>query len=376
MRKFFLFFLALPLFFLQDSTVFAQNQTAYQESYVKAEVVKIVSDKTIHISGSEIREQTFQVKLLEGEEKGASVDITRSGSANIARHEFRAGEQVIVNRRHDARGALSYSLYEPYRLDLFWFVLFGFVILIVFVGGKKGVGAFLGLVISLVLISQWIVPNMIRGDDPVQIVIIGSTIMLFVTTYIAHGFSLKTTVALVSTAVALAFTGWLSEFLVDIMALSGLGNEEIYQLQLGSGRQINTQGLLLGAIIIGTLGALNDMTTTQAITIFTLVKENPKQKFHDLFRKGMEIGKEHIASLVNTLVLAYTGSSLGIFILISVNPANLPWWVILNNETMLEEIIATIAGSSALILAVPLTTLLAAAAALRGTTFREFFKHP
>ncbi len=372
-KKLFLFLLGIPFFFLWTSSVFAQNTLVVRESFVTGEVVRIVGNKTIHIAGTEMREQTIAVRLLEGDEKGASVQIVRSGGNNTAFYEFSAGEKVIVSGREDSSGTIAYSIYEPYRLDAFWYVLAGFIVLIVFIGGKKGVGAFIGLIISLFLISQWIVPNMIGGTDPVQIVILGACVMLFVTTYIAHGFSLKTTVALVSTAAALAFTGWLSTLLVDFMQLSGLGSEEIYQLQVGSGRQINTQGLLLGAILIGTLGALNDMTTTQAITIFTLVKENPKQKFRELFGKGMEIGKEHIASLVNTLVLAYTGSSLGIFIFFTINPAGLPWWVILNNEATIEEIIATIAGSSALILAVPLTTVLATAVALRGITFKNFF---
>ncbi len=372
MKKLFLFAVALFLLFPPAASAAPNGQLDNQETFVRAEVVKILNHKTIHIADSTINEETVQVKLLEGPEIGKIIVISRSGNPNMKSNQLNAGAKVVISSRLDPTGKKSYSIYEPYRLDTFWFVLFGFIVLIVFIGGKKGIGAFIGLIISLLLISQWMIPQIVKGQDPVQVVIIAACIMLLVTTYIAHGFSLKTTVAVIGTAAALVFTGWISTVLVDALNLFGLGSEEVYQLQIGATQSINTQGLLLGAILIGTLGALNDITTTQSITIFTLVKENPKQKFNELFKKGMEIGKEHIASLINTLVLAYTGSSLGIFIFFTLNPSNLPWWVILNNETTIEEIITTIVGSSALILAVPFTTLLAAFVALRGTNFSDF----
>ncbi len=205
-----------------------------------------------------------------------------------------------------------------------------------------------------------------------QTCIIGGFIVLVTTTYIAHGVSLKTTVAILGTSIAFLIAEWLTTTIVDLMKTTGLGSEDIYNLQMGT--SINPKGLLLGGILIATLGALNDITTTQSITIFTLVKENPKQKLSDLFSKGMDIGKEHIASLINTLILAFAGSSLAVLIFFEINPMHLPIWVILNNEATMEEIIKSIVGSSALILAVPITTFIAAWIALRGTTFRKFLE--
>lgn len=170
------------------------------------------------------------------------------------------------------------------------------------------------------------------------------------------------------------FAAWLATTLVSLMQATGLGSEDVYNLQIGSTSPINAQGLLLGGILIATLGALNDITTTQSMTIFTLVKESPKQKLSELFGKGMDIGKEHIASLINTLILAFAGSSLAVLIFFELNPLHLPIWVILNNETTMEEIIKSLVGSSALILAVPITTFIAALIALRGTTFRKFLE--
>lgn len=361
------------LIFSSINTVSAQ-EIAVKDFYVRGEIEKVFEEKTIISNSSEYITQTVQIKILEGEYKDKLVQTDRTINSKLKSFDLKTGEKVVVNIKVNDKGDEFYSIFEPYRLDGMIYAAFGFLILIFVIGGKKGVGAFAGLIISLLIISQWIIPQIVRGSDPVQIVVIGAIIILFFTTYIAHGFSLKTTVAVAGTALSLIITGWLSIFLTNALSLTGLGNEDIYQLQSGANIIYNTQGILLGAILIGTLGALNDITTTQAITIFTIVKENPKQKFLDLFKKGMDIGKEHIASMVNTLVLAYAGSSIGIFIFIALNPAGLPWWVILNNETTMEEIISTIAGSSALILAVPLTTLIASYVSLKGTSVSKLFK--
>jgi uncharacterized membrane protein len=143
--------------------------------------------------------------------------------------------------------------------------------------------------------------------------------------------------------------------------LSGMGTEDAYNLLLGSSKAINLHGLLLGGIIIGALGVLDDTTTTQSTTIAELSEANPSYSMKELFNKGMVIGREHIASLVNTLVLAYAGAAMGIFIFIilTLQTKSQPWWVIFNSEVIAEEVVRTLAGSLGLILAVPITTLIA-----------------
>ncbi len=373
LRYFYTILILFILLFFSTETIFAQTNKV-KDLYVLGEIEKVFEEKTVISNASEYVSQSVQIRILEGEYKDRLVQTDRTINPKLKTFDLKKGEKVVVNIKVNDKGDEFYSIFEPYRLDGLMYAVIGFLILIFLVGGKKGIGAFAGLVISLLIISQWVIPQIVSGSDPVRIVVIGACIILFFTTYIAHGFNLKTSVAVAGTALSLIITGWLSTVLTGALSLTGLGNEDIYQLQSGANIIYNTQGILLGAILIGTLGALNDITTTQAITIFTIVKENPKQNFFELFRKGMDIGKEHIASMVNTLVLAYAGSSIGIFIFIALNPASLPWWVILNNETTMEEIIATIAGSSALILAVPITTFLASYIALRGLTFKSFFK--
>jgi uncharacterized membrane protein len=355
------------------SSTFAQmpGDLNFKESYTQGKIISILSQKTQTTDGMTSLEQKFKVQLLDGKEKGKTVVIEMLGDSKTSQ-KLNQGDTVVVDSKQYLKGGTEYSIYEPYRLNYLFLVLIAFILLIGFVGGKKGIGAIIGLAVSLAIISLWIIPQILHGQDPLQTCLVGAFAILVFTTYIAHGISLKTTVAIIGTTLAFLFAAWLATTLVGLMQATGLGSEDVYNLQIGSNSPINPQGLLLGGILIATLGALNDITTTQSMTIFTLVKENPKQKLSELFGKGMDIGKEHIASLINTLILAFAGSSLAVLIFFELNPLHLPVWVILNNESTMEEIIKSIVGSSALILAVPITSLIAAWVASRGTTIKDF----
>lgn len=366
MRKLFLVLLSFFVFnFVFNSTSFAR-ELEFKEEFVRGKVIEILKQGTKSLNGISVYSERLKVQILDGKEKGKIISIDRNLDPKLLRHladqKAVKGQEVVI-KSQTANNKTQYFVYEPYRLNSLLLISAFFLLFIIFVAGKRGVGAVIGLIISILVISLYIIPKIIAGGDPLIVCIIGSFIILFTSTYVAHGISLKTTIAIFATGLSLLFAAWISAYFVGLLNIFGLGSEEIYNLQIGY--SINPKGLLLGSILIGTLGALNDITTTQAITMFTFVKENPKQKLLDLFEKGMDIGKEHIASLINTLVLAYAGSSLAVFIYLELNPGKLPWWVILNNESTIEEIVRSLAGSTALILAVPLTTLLAAWIALK-----------
>lgn len=362
------------LLFVFCTNVFAQplDETDPGETFVRAKVLGILKQGIVSFGSMKTYDERMNVALLEGREKGKIVAVERSGDPSLIANKIYLNETIVIDSKPDPSGKMTYTVYEPYRLNILYLILAGFLLFIVLIAGKKGFGALAGLTISILVISFWIIPQILHGQDPLTTCIIGASAMLLITSYIAHGISLKTTIAVIGTALSLVFAGYLAIFFVQILHIFGTGNEDVYNLQVGTMHPINPQGLFLGSILIGTLGALNDITTTQAITMFTLVKENPKQKFPELFKKGMIIGKEHIASLINTLVLAYAGSSLAVFVFFELNPAQLPWWVILNNESTMEELIKSIIGSSGLILAVPITTSLATWVALQGTNVKTF----
>lgn len=248
---------------------------------------------------------------------------------------------------------------EIFRLPQLLVIVVVFIALIIFIAGKKGIGSIIGLAISLGVIFFFIIPQVLSGANPLLITMIGSIIILFSTTYIAHGFSIQTSVALVSTFISLILTVAISALAINFTKLSGFGSEEAYELHMGVKSVVDFQGLMLSGIIIATLGALNDVTTTQSATIFEIFKGNKKLNFDELLKKGLSVGREHVISLVNTLVLAFVGSSFVLFLVYFVNPMHTPLLTILNTETISEEIIRTISGTAGLLLSMPIVTILA-----------------
>ena len=338
------------------------------ETYSRAKVLQVLSQGIQNNSGGATTyNENLKVQFVEGREKGKVITVGYSNDARFGtRQVIHQNDLVVIDSKPVTDGKMFYVLYDPYRLNTLWWIVGGFVLLVLVVIGKKGIGAIIGLGISMVVILEYIIPQILKGQDALTTCIIGAIAILLVTTYVAHGISIKTTVALVGTAFSLIIAAIFSYIAVQITYLLGIGDPNSYALQLSTTYAINPQGIFLGGIIIGTLGALNDITTTQSITIFTLAKENPKQRIPHLFWKGMHIGREHIISMINTLVLAYAGTSLSIFLFFAFNPAHLPWWLLLNDQATMEEIIRAIAGSAALILAVPITTLLASWVSLKN----------
>ncbi len=351
MKRFILACAVGLLFFIPHEASSAQtpNQPSYSKGTVE-KVVKIEEDKITQ----EVKE-TVAVRLTES---GKNVTIPYQFSEKTRQaQELHQGDSVIVMSQIEQKQ--TYSIYDKFRSGNIIFIALAFSILILLMTGFRGLGSLLGLFISFAVITFFIVPFILKGADPLFISIVGSIFIMVTTIYLAHGFSQRTTIAIASTFLSLVITGILAVWFVSALGLTGSGNEDAYMLQFGA-QVINLKGLLLGGIIIGTLGVLDDTTTTQAATVFTLSEANSKLKAKELMQKGFVVGKEHITSLVNTLVLAYAGASLPLFIFFVLNPMHQPLWVIFNNEMVVEEIVRTLAGSIGLILAVPITTVMAA----------------
>ncbi len=358
----------LILFFLFLPTSHAQGKLLPpeppEEHYYKAQVIEVIKEENKKVDGSINYVQTVKLEIEDGPEKGKSVTIDHGGVVRVdSSQKLKVGETVVLIKTI-LPDKTNYTVLDRYRIDTLLYIVAGFFLLVIFVAGKKGLGSILGMIVSVLIILQFIVPQILRGQDPLLITIAGSLAIMVITIYLAHGISRRTTVALASTAGSLLITGILAFLFVEITSLSGVGTEDAYLLQFGP-TSINLKGLLLGGIIIGTLGVLDDITTSQAAAVFEISRANKKLEFMDLVTRGYVVGKEHIAALVNTLVLAYAGASLSLFILFVLNPSNQPYWVILNSQVIVEEVIRTLAGSIGLVLAVPISTVLSAWVALK-----------
>lgn len=351
-----LFFLATAKIALAQTN---QLQTPTQE-FFKAQVAEVVSQGENTAQGIKNYYQTLRVKFEDGTAKGKYTVIENGKDTTITKEQLvKTGQEIIIAKTTMVDGRTSYSIYDIYRLKSVLILLAIFFLLIIFIAGKKGVGSVLGMIISLGVITIFIIPNILKGADPLTVTLVGSVIILLTTGFLAHGISKKTSIALLSTLTSLFLTVAFAEIAINITHIAGVGTEDAFALQFGPTAIISLKGLFLSGVIIGTLGALNDITTTQAATVYELKTANPKLKLIDLLDKGVNVGKEHVASLVNTLILAYAGSAIAVFIFLILNPAHIPYWVILNSETISDEIVKAIAGSTGLLLSVPIVTLIA-----------------
>ncbi len=224
-------------------------------------------------------------------------------------------------------------------------------------GRLRGLTSLLGLAVSFVIILYGILPALLAGGDPLGISLGGAGVIMLVTLYLSHGFNRKTTAAVIGTAISLALTGLLAIWAMDLTRLSGFSSEEAALLQGLPSGPLNLRGILLGGIVIGALGVLNDITIGQASAVFELHAVDPHLTWQQLFRHVTNIGRDHIAATVNTLVLAYAGASLPLLLLFAAGTA--PWTQVINGELVADEIVRTLVGSIGLITAVPITTALA-----------------
>ncbi|MDJ0924127.1 MAG: YibE/F family protein [Acidimicrobiia bacterium] len=244
------------------------------------------------------------------------------------------------------------------RGTLFWLAL-GFGLVVVALGGWRGAAALAGLVASVAVLLVFVLPAILEGRSPVLVAVIGAACIAFLALYMAHGFSRMTTVALIGTLAALILTALLSAFVVGIAEFTGLVSEESSLLTLFEG--IDVRGLLLAGIVLGAAGAIDDVTVTQASAVWELKAASPNLGKGELFRRGLRIGRDHIASTVNTLLLAYAGAALPLLVLFVLSEQSLG--TVANSEVVSVEIVRTLVGSIGLVAAVPFTTWLAAVVA-------------
>lgn len=297
-----------------------------------------------------------EVEIVTGPDRGVRFEVDTGAQGYPP---FAAGEAVKVVASDGPDGTI-YGVSDYDRLNPLLVLLLVFVVAVVAAGRWHGLRSLLGLGVSLAVISQFFVPAIVAGRSPLAVAVVGAFAIMLATLYLSHGVSIKTTAALLGTAVALTLTSLVGVVFAAVARLTGLASEDT-QLLAFAVQGVDLRGLVLAGIVIGSLGVLDDVTVAQASTVFALHDVEPTQTRGVLFRRAMSVGRDHIASTVNTLVLAYTGASIPLLLLFSTG--GLPFAEIVNTELVAEEIVTTLVGSLGLIAAVPITTALAAAVA-------------
>lgn len=339
------------------SPILAQdlNQTVTFEAKIVKLNQAVVSDFEPE---QQVLSQTIIVEGLQDEFAHTQFEAQLHQIIDKNNKPYQVGDTVLVSASTDLQGETTYVIIDYVRKDSLVLLLFLFMSLVVVVGRKHGIASLIGLASSFFIIFTFFLPLIQKGYEPIIVAIVGSAAIIFITFSITHGLNKKTIIAMIGTTISLVITAVLATIFLSLARLNGFGSEEASFLQYVYDGQLNMAGLLLAGIIIGTLGVLDDITISQASVVHELRSLHPKISSIQLFKRAMNVGHDHIASLVNTLILVYVGSSLPLLMLFNQDPGR-SFTTVINYSLIAEEIVATLVGSIGIVLAVPITTFIA-----------------
>jgi uncharacterized membrane protein len=298
---------------------------------------------------------TVQVRLDDG--AVITTDIPNGPGAP----EVAAGDDITLLALND-EGSTSYSISDHQRGDELWMLGAAFALAVIAFGRWRGVTALAGLAVTFAILLWFIVPAILDGRSPVLVAVVGAAAIMLIVLYLTHGLSITTTIAVAGTLASLAITAILAALATGAVHLTGVADETSNFLTITRG-DVNMRGLLLAGIVIGSLGVLDDVTVTQSATVSELALANPSYGFRRLYGAATRIGRAHIASVINTIVLAYAGASLPLMLLFAAGDT--PLGELLTSQMIAQELVRSAVGTIGLVAAVPITTALAALLAAR-----------
>ncbi len=332
--------------------------TQYGEETTKARVIAVNEQGTVTLGNVEQIYQVLDIKVLSGEYEGKVYRVDYGRQQVLAgNYPLKPGDTIYVSigvRPDTGETRAFFTDFDRTQPILILFLVFLFFSILI--SGWKGVRSAIGIAFSMLMIVFYIIPGILAGKDPVFVSIVGAFLFLAISQYLVYGWTLKTHAAVIGILLSLMITGLLSVIFINFTKLTGFGDENVLFLAQMT-QNINMRGLLLAGMLIGSLGVLDDLVISQASAVFELHATNSALSQRFLYKRAMNIGKDHVAATVNTLVLAYAGASLPMLLLFTIsnqNPA-----VLINLSYIAEEIVRTLVGSIGLFLSVPLTTALA-----------------
>ena len=310
---------------------------------------------------------TVAVRLTSGADAGTEVDAEIPNGPGAIRAA--KGDDVVLMVLQDGPdGGRTYSILDYQRAGSLWLVGAAFALAVIAFGRWRGLTALAGLGLTFAVLLFFIVPAILDGRSPILVAVVGAAAIMLTVLYLTHGFTVATSVAVAGTLASLTITAALSAIVTAAPRLSGIADESALSLYLTQG-DVNMHGLLLAGIVIGSLGVLDDVTVTQSATVTELARANPAYGFRQLYQAGTRVGRAHIASVINTIVLAYAGASLPLLLLFA--NSNTGVGELLTSELVAQELVRSAVGTMGLVAAVPITTALAALIAARTSRRSE-----
>jgi uncharacterized membrane protein len=294
---------------------------------------------------------TVVVEVLDGDGAGEFQQLELPAEVYAAGMDV--GDVLVLTRDAGLEGGAAYAFFDYERDVPIVALTLAFAVVTVAVARLRGLASLVGLAFAFFILLQFVLPGLLGDSSPTLVSLVGSAAIMFVVLYLAHGFSARTTTALVGTLFGLALVAVLGSLAVSVARLTGLTSDETVTLQ-SYDPTLDFSGLVLAGVVVAGLGVLNDVTITQASAIWQLHEVSPDITWRELYRRGMAVGRDHIASTVYTIVFAYAGAALPALLVFELSQRS--WWTTLTSSALAEEVIRTLVGAIALVLAVPVTT--------------------
>jgi len=338
----------------QETEMPVNGFPAVEQQYLeKAQVIEASPTTEKIVEGTEVvtETQTLTIKVLEGFDEGRIVTFENDFT------QLEAGDIFYVRHIVGGFDLETWSVSDPYRLNILVGIGLIFLVLVFLFGGIQGIRGLASLAGSLVLIFYLLLPGIHSGFSPILVSLGVASLIILVGSYVTHGVNRTTTAAMLGMVATIVITGIATYFAIDLAQLSGFTSDENVYLNFSSDGTIDMVGLLFGGIMIGLLGVLYDSAIGQAVAVEELFTASKDYTRRQVYTRGLRIGREHIGALINTLAIAYVGASLPLLLLLKESNAS-PLYI-LNGEIFATEIIRILMSSIGIILAVPVTTLIA-----------------
>jgi uncharacterized membrane protein len=295
------------------------------------------------------------VHVTSGPGSGSDQDVDLPQGPGSAR--LSPGDKVVLLYFPGAvPGARNYTVVDQQRSRPMIVLIALAVAVILAFGRWRGLSSLAGLAVSFGILLTFVIPAILKGSPPLLVAVVGSSAIMFAALYLTHGINVHISVAVAGTLASLVLTGVLGAMFTSFMHLTGIGSDDSAYLSATHGG-LDLRGLLLAGIVIGALGVLDDVTVTQAVTVAEMASSGTRSRW-ELYRAAARVGRAHVASAVNTIVLAYAGASLPLLLLIA--SASQPIGDLLTSEFLAQEILRSAVGTIGLVASVPITTGLAA----------------
>ena len=330
--------------------------------YAPAKVTAVLSDNARedfeNAEGRRVGDQELEIQILSGDHKDEIMTVTNYMSA-LFNVDVQQGDRIIVRIMTDENGSYYASVFNYDRGIVLGGFLLIFFILLGALGGKKGLGALAGLLLTLGCIWFILIPCLLRGVPAIPVTIAVSAVAAAAGLIFLNGYSKKTFCAVCGCVGGVLVSGIAAAVAGTLSPMNGFNMQEAENLILyGADQGLKVSGLLVCGVLISALGAVMDVALGIASSVWEMKEQNPDASVGSLFRSGMQIGKDAMGTMANTLILAFAGSSLNMLIL--VQTYDIPFLQLINTDSIALEVVQSVAGSIGILLTVPLVALISA----------------